>query len=119
VHLERGPKQVSPGAFGYSYQWWLVPNDPDAFSAIGVYNQYIYINTRTEVVIAKASANPRFGSSYDEAGYRDEEHMALFAAIADSIYQRRRRRRPTSPSRFRLGPAPSCSAQRYDRQARP
>lgn len=85
AHLQRGPKQVSPGAFGYGYQWWLAPNDSDAFSAIGVYNQYIYINARAGVVIAKASANSRFGSSYNEAGYRDEEHMALFTAIADSL----------------------------------
>ena len=70
---------------GYGYQWWLAPEDDGAYCAIGVYNQYVYVNPRRRIVIAKASANRHFGASYDEAGYRDEEHLALFAAIAREV----------------------------------
>ena len=84
-HLAAGPKTLSPGSFGYGYQWWLAPANDGAFSAIGVYNQYLYVNPQRGVVIAKSSANRRYAASYDEAGYRDEEHMALFGAIANSL----------------------------------
>lgn len=83
--LAPGPKPVSPGSFGYGYQWWLASDGSGAFAAIGVYNQYVFVDPARSIVIAKASANRRFASSYDEAGYRDEEHMAVFAKIAASL----------------------------------
>ena len=80
-HLE--PGRLLPGSpFGYGLHWWLTPT---AFSAIGIYNQYLYVDPRRRVVIAKFSANRRYASSYDEAGYRDAEHMALFEAIASDV----------------------------------
>ena len=82
---QQDPRRCRPVRFGYGYQWWLAPAGDGAFSAIGVYNQYVYVNPRRGVVIAKSSANRRFAASYDEAGYRDEEHMALFGAIANSL----------------------------------
>jgi len=79
-HLTCSACAASP--FGYGFQWWL---HGDAFCAIGIYNQYVWVDPARRVVIAKASANRNFGRSYDEAGYRDQEHMALFEAIARSV----------------------------------
>ncbi|HET8936730.1 MAG TPA: serine hydrolase [Polyangiales bacterium] len=78
---------VEPGVLmpiselGYGYHWWL-PGQPGEFAAIGVYNQYVYVDTQRSVVVAKFSANRNWGLSYAEPGYRDHEHMALFRALA-------------------------------------
>jgi CubicO group peptidase (beta-lactamase class C family) len=82
-HVE--PGALIPGyPFGYGYQWWL-PDGSGAFSAIGIYNQFVYVDPKRGVVIAKNSANRNYAKSYDEAGYREREHMALFAAIAQAL----------------------------------
>ena len=92
VHVSTRPqaRHVEPGAlcpghpFGYGYQWWL-PDGSGAFSAIGIYNQFVYVDPKRRVVIAKNSANRNYAKSYDEAGYREREHMALFQAIAEAL----------------------------------
>jgi CubicO group peptidase (beta-lactamase class C family) len=81
-HLTGEHSAAAP--FGYGYQWWL---HDGAASAIGIYNQYVWIDPTRRIVIAKASANSSYGRSYDEAGYRDQEHMAFFAAIAKHCLQ--------------------------------
>src|SRR5262249_46998407 len=80
---------VTPGAipgsdFGYGYQWWL-PGHELEFTAIGIYNQYVYVNERQRTVIAKISANRNWGRSNGETGYRDAQHIALFRAIAEAV----------------------------------
>lgn len=42
---------------GYQYQWWTLP-ESDAYSAIGLYNQFIYIDPQTQTVIVKLSHTP-------------------------------------------------------------
>jgi len=78
-HLTCARSSAAP--FGYGYQCWL---HGEAFTAIGIYNQYVWVDPSRRIVIAKMSANPSFarGSGYSEAGYRDQEHMALFGEIA-------------------------------------
>ena len=73
---------VQPGAdFGYGYQWWIPPGNEGEFMAMGVYNQYIYINRATNTVIAKLSANPHYNDvTYTPAS--DWAHLALFRALA-------------------------------------
>ncbi len=44
-HLVPGNHGLSDTAFGYGYQWWLTDGDDGEFSAIGVYNQFIYVNS--------------------------------------------------------------------------
>ena len=46
---------------GYGYQWWVLPHAPTgihagAFSAIGAFGQYIYVNPVARVVVAIHSA---------------------------------------------------------------
>jgi CubicO group peptidase (beta-lactamase class C family) len=46
---------------GYGYQWWVLPHGPTgihigAFSAIGAFGQYIYVNPAARVVVAIHSA---------------------------------------------------------------
>ena len=46
--------------FGYGYHWWIPQGTEGEFMAMGVYNQYIYVNPVTRTVIALNSANHRF-----------------------------------------------------------
>ena len=86
-HLAAG--QVTVGGhkfpFGYGYQWWIPGGDKSDFSAIGVYNQFTYVNPEARATIVKLSANPRYGLSELESDNREEENMAMLQAIAGYI----------------------------------
>jgi len=60
---------------GYGYQWWTV-TDSDAYAAIGLQGQYIYIDPSTRTVVVKLSHFP--------PGERaaDAETLAFFAAVS-------------------------------------
>ena len=49
--------------------------------AAGIYNQYIYIDPITNVVIAKTSSNYKFNQ---EREHSKDAHVAMFRAIAKS-----------------------------------
>ncbi len=67
--------------FGYGYQWWIPKGKEGEFLAMGVYNQYIYINPTSRTVIAVNSANHRFNEK--ENPYADPKViLELFRAIA-------------------------------------
>jgi CubicO group peptidase (beta-lactamase class C family) len=53
-----GNEPVTEGdALGYQYQWWTMPNS-DAYMAIGLHNQFIYIDPKHNTVIVKLSYTP-------------------------------------------------------------
>jgi hypothetical protein len=45
----------------------------------------VFVDPHARVVIAKNSAYRNYASSYDEAGYREVEHMQLFGEIVKSL----------------------------------
>ena len=51
-------------------------------SAIGVYNQFVYVDPTARTVIVKLSANPAYGTTSSEADNRDAANLALLQAIA-------------------------------------
>ncbi|MEM6769248.1 MAG: serine hydrolase [Bacteroidota bacterium] len=59
-HLRPGPRTNSAHDLGYGYQWWIPQSEQGEFLAVGVYNQFIYVNPTTNTVIVKHSANPNF-----------------------------------------------------------
>jgi CubicO group peptidase (beta-lactamase class C family) len=65
---------------GYGYQWWL-PDDSGPYCAMGVYNQFIWVDPASRTVIAKSSAFRRYGSSPALESYRVGDHFAFFAAV--------------------------------------
>ncbi len=78
-HLQPGVNKLSSSEFGYSYQWWI-PEDPDGdFFASGIYNQYIYVNPKKDVVIVKTSANHHFKEIGDQS---KSIHISMFQEIA-------------------------------------
>jgi CubicO group peptidase (beta-lactamase class C family) len=83
-HLVPGKRASSDSAWGYGFQWW-VPDDSGAFSAVGIYNQFVYINPAMHLVIAKTSANHSYGLKNDESSDREDEHIAFFKAIERAL----------------------------------
>ena len=86
-HTRPGKVWVSGHEFelGYGYQWWLPDGDPGEFSAIGVYNQLVYVHPESGAVVVKLSANQAYGTTADEETNRDIENVALLRAIARSL----------------------------------
>jgi hypothetical protein len=69
-----GYEPTGPGEdFGYQYQWWTLP-DTDAYAAMGLHHQFIYIDPASNVVIVKASHT-------DQPVGRDEENIEFFKQI--------------------------------------
>lgn len=52
---DAGFEPTEPGSpFGYQYQWWTLA-DSNAYAAIGLFNQFIYVDPDRQVVIVKLS----------------------------------------------------------------
>jgi CubicO group peptidase (beta-lactamase class C family) len=85
-HLQPGENNpASDFELGYGYQWWIPEGNEGEFSAIGVYNQFVFVNPTDGVVIVKLSANSDYGSTPDESSYRELETIEMFRAIVDVV----------------------------------
>jgi len=83
-HLQPGKRSGSDTILGYGYQWWTPPvGEEGEYSAIGVYNQFVYVNPMQGVVIAKTSANKDYG--LDETTDREIETLQVFSTIARAV----------------------------------
>ncbi len=67
-HLQAGAVEIADMTLdiGYGYQWWIPRGDRGEFTGIGVYNQFVYVDPSSGVVIVKQSANPVYGSPQDD-----------------------------------------------------
>jgi CubicO group peptidase (beta-lactamase class C family) len=83
-HLEAGRPWVGPHTIdlGYGYQWWLPDGDRGDFTAIGAYNQFVFVDPASGTTIVKLSANRRYGLSELESDNRVIENVAFLRAIA-------------------------------------
>jgi CubicO group peptidase (beta-lactamase class C family) len=82
-HLTPGARESAVLPWGYGFQWW-VPDDSGAYCAIGIYNQFVWVDPRTRTVIAKTSGFRRYAADLRPESYRTADHFALFRAIADA-----------------------------------
>jgi CubicO group peptidase (beta-lactamase class C family) len=89
VRLSRGSElpQIAVGAlgpsgydhYGYANQWWTLGSACfDAFAALGVHGQYLFIDPSAHVVIVKCSAWPT-----QDDPRRDHETITALRRIAD------------------------------------
>ena len=69
--------------YDYSYRWWIPQNSSEnEMLAIGVYDQYIYINRAKNIIVVKLSAN----ANYIKDNYISEDQsLALFREITKSF----------------------------------
>jgi CubicO group peptidase (beta-lactamase class C family) len=86
-HLEPGRvvEGDQPVDLGYGYQWWIPEGTHGEFAAIGVYNQFVYVDPSRNVVAVKLSANPTYGTTSDEAENREFETIAFLRALAKQV----------------------------------
>lgn len=81
-HLQPESENSSDKGMGYGYQWWITDGDEGEFLAMGVFNQYIYVNPTTNTIIVKNSANKNYYAS--ENPYASTKtHLELFRKIAN------------------------------------
>jgi len=68
--------------FGYGYQWWIPPNADGEYYAVGVYGQYIYVNPKAGIVIAKNAAHREFMEADETGEGYMAQNITMFRAIA-------------------------------------
>lgn len=71
---------------GYGYQWWVPmpqtgPHEGDFF-AVGIYGQYIYVNPKANVVIAKNAAHRAFTQSGKSGQTSINDNIDMFRSLA-------------------------------------
>jgi CubicO group peptidase (beta-lactamase class C family) len=70
---------------GYGYQWWVPAGDRGDFMAIGVYNQFVYVDPVSATTIVKLSANRAYGTTPDGSGNLDPETIEYLRTVAASL----------------------------------
>lgn len=81
-YLKSGIREGSDITLGYGYQWWIPENADQEFMALGIYDQFIYINQKAGVVIVKNSANLDFMENKFEP---TTETVEFFRAVVASF----------------------------------
>ncbi len=83
-HLEWGRPVIAGGNLpdGYGYQWWLISGGLDQYSAIGVYNQWVFVSPRDGVTIVKQSSTRTYGTTMGEETNFSGTHEAFLQAVA-------------------------------------
>lgn len=85
IHLLPGENDLSDFDLGYGFQWWILDGNEGEYTALGVYNQFIYINPTHNVVIVQSCANSSYGATNDESSYREFETIELFREIVSTL----------------------------------
>ncbi|MFD9359388.1 serine hydrolase domain-containing protein [Streptomyces sp. NPDC060031] len=81
AHLAVG--ELGPSGYphyGYGNQWWTLGGARRAFTGLGIFGQYLYVDPEADLVIVKTSAWP---TADDET--RDRETITAFQAITRQI----------------------------------
>jgi CubicO group peptidase (beta-lactamase class C family) len=80
-HLMPGDNPLSNTKMGYGYQWWIPEHPKGDFMALGVYDQYVYVNPGRKMVIVKNSAFPH----WKIGGETNAVIMAWFQHLAETL----------------------------------
>lgn len=75
-------KVIDGEAVEYGYMWW--PLDRGAYSAIGIFGQFVYVNPADHLVVAMWSAQPK------PVGTDVIDEYDFFNALADALHQAQR-----------------------------
>lgn len=84
-HLLPGDNPNSDYVMGYGLQWWVPEGTEGAFSAIGVYNQFVFVNPTRGTVIVKLSANNAYATDDEIAGDSELATFSFFRTINKAI----------------------------------
>ncbi|MEM8768853.1 MAG: serine hydrolase domain-containing protein [Pseudomonadota bacterium] len=84
-HLARGERANAQHTMGYGYHWWLPDGDDQDYSAIGIYNQFVYVSPAHEAVIVKLSAYRDYATSHEPSAYLEAETFSLFRTLVAGL----------------------------------
>ena len=74
---------------GYGFQWWIPMPQEGAnkgdYTAAGIYGQYIYVNPKRGIVIAKNAADREFAYPQDGYTHSMNVNMDMFRSLADQM----------------------------------
>lgn len=82
AHLKPNQTELSSNHHGYGYQWWIPQHDEGDFFMVGIYNQFVYVQPKHDLVIVKLSANHHFKK---EGKITKDIHLAMFKAMAEDF----------------------------------
>jgi CubicO group peptidase (beta-lactamase class C family) len=68
--------------YGYANQWWTVDDNHGAFTGLGIYGQYLFVDPVADVVVVKLSAWPR-----PDDEHLDRETITALRQITDYLAQ--------------------------------
>jgi CubicO group peptidase (beta-lactamase class C family) len=80
-HVMPGKRANAALADGYGFQWWIPEGSKGEFDAQGIYDQFIYIDPKSKMVIVKLSSNYHFKN--DKKRIFHELEIALFRKIVE------------------------------------
>ncbi|MEM7077131.1 MAG: serine hydrolase [Pseudomonadota bacterium] len=83
--LIRGDHPQSAHRMGYGYHWWLPDGDAQDYAAIGIYNQFIYVNPQYRAVIVKLSAYRDYANLESDMPYPEAPTFSLFRHITVNL----------------------------------
>lgn len=63
---------------GYQYQWWTPINPDREYAAMGIWGQYVWVDEKAGVVIARTGVDPDFRAHMDET-------ITTMRAIVDAV----------------------------------
>ena len=78
-HLMPNQTELSNSHFGYAYQWWTPQFPKNDFFAVGIYDQFVYVNREKNLVIAKLSSDYNFKT--DGPRIKDQ-HIVMMQELA-------------------------------------
>lgn len=76
---------MSDRGVGYGYQWWVPMPAAQDYFAVGIYGQYVYVDPKTNIVIAKNAADREFMFA-DEVGMHSmNKNIELMRSLAERL----------------------------------
>jgi CubicO group peptidase (beta-lactamase class C family) len=76
---------MSDRGVGYGYQWWVPMPAADDFFAVGIYGQYVYVDPKTNIVIAKNAADREFAFADEVGTHSMNKNIELFRSLAEQL----------------------------------
>lgn len=76
---------LSDRGVGYGFQWWVpMPAKQDYF-AVGIYGQYVYVDPKTNIVIAKNAADREFMFPDEVGTHSMNKNIELMRSLAAQL----------------------------------
>ena len=83
--VHSAPALSTRDGVGYGYQWWVPMPAADDYFAVGIYGQYVYVDPKTNIVIAKNAADREFAFADEVGTHSMAKNIQLFRSLAAQL----------------------------------